>query len=491
VIASNSIGSATSSVFTVTVSADTVKPGVTITSPATDGTRSNVPAWIFSGTAPDTVPALMTNVSYWITNLNGAPLVGPIAATLTPGLTASAPSNWTVTVTPPAGSNIFAVRSLDLSGNPSPFATRKFFAKSPVPLQLAIVGSGSGTFKGTNFISGETNAPANGAPLFVGESYSITATNDARSFFTGWSWTNGAVNGTNSGQTLNFIMQSNTSLTAYFTTNIFLAMAGTYNGLFSNSVGVTEETAGMIYNLVLKTNGVFSGTFLYLDGSAPGISGTFSPEGSWSSNTVLIASEKNVKVQLNVNPGSAPRTITGSVTGANTIVVNGANQAGWTSDVLLVAGVTNSSQFASNYTMLIPPQQSPALGDASKDAASLVISSPTPPTNPPGYGYAALTVKPGTATVPASANFSGALADGTPITPSVPICESNMLPVYVTPYSTASSGMLFGWLNLSNALAGPTPSGNLTWIKKAATSGSFEAGFTNSPIAVQGSLPSD
>ena len=151
VIVSNAIGSATSQVFTVTVSADTVKPGVTIASPATDGTRSNVAPWIFSGTAPDTVPVLITNVYYWITNLNGAPLVGPVAASLTPGLSASAPSNWTASVSPPAGSNIFAVQSRDFSGNPSPFASRKFFAESPVPLALAIAGNGSGTFKGNQF----------------------------------------------------------------------------------------------------------------------------------------------------------------------------------------------------------------------------------------------------------------------------------------------------------------------------------------------------
>ena len=116
----------------------------------------------------------------------------------------------------------------------------------------------------------------------MGETYSITATADAHSFFTGWG---GTYNGAASGQTLTFIMEGNTSLTATFVTNIFLGMAGTYNGLFSNSIGVAEETAGMIYNLALKTNGVFSATVLYLDGSAPGISGTFSPEGYWS-NTV-------------------------------------------------------------------------------------------------------------------------------------------------------------------------------------------------------------
>ena len=75
VVVSNAIGAVTSKVFVVTVSVDKTLPAVTITSPAA-GARSNAPV-TFSGTASEVLPAgnvLVTNVNYWITNLNGAPL---------------------------------------------------------------------------------------------------------------------------------------------------------------------------------------------------------------------------------------------------------------------------------------------------------------------------------------------------------------------------------------------------------------------------------
>jgi len=448
VVVSNAIASATSGVFTVTVSADTVAPGVAITSPAKDGTRSNAVLWTFSGTASDNVR--VTNVNYWITNLNGAPLVGPIAANLTAGSSAASPSNWTAIVSPPAGSNVFAAQSRDFSGNPSPIASRKFFVKSPVMLTLKTAGTGSGTFKGTNFISGETNVPANNAMLNVGESYSITAIPDAHSFFEAWTGTADMAYA----PTLNFIMESNTSITAYFITNMFLGMAGTYNGLFA-SYPVAEETAGMISGLILKTNGVFGGT-LYLDGASPGISGTFSSEGYWS-NLVPVGPHNNVKVELSVDSDIAPRMISGAVIGTN--------QGGWASEVMLVAGLTNSSQLAGKFTMLIPWGASSA------------------PANPPGYGYALLSNAAATATV----NMTGFMADGTAISQSMPIGEDGGITIYPSPYNTGTNGMLFGRIYFVNTPILPNPSGSLTWIKKQAASGSFKAGFTNSSIEVEGS----
>ena len=59
----------------------------------------------------------------------------------------------------------------------------------------------------------------------MGESYTITATPGANCYFVNWTGTAGTTNG----PTLSFIMQSNTSLTATFITNIFIGMAGTYS----------------------------------------------------------------------------------------------------------------------------------------------------------------------------------------------------------------------------------------------------------------------
>jgi hypothetical protein len=252
-------------------------------------------------------------------------------------------------------------------------------------------------------------------------------------------------------------MKSNTSLTANFVTNMFLGMAGNYNGLFTNTNGtITEETAGMIGGLTLKTNGIFSAT-LFLDGAARSISGAaFSPQGYWS-NLVSVGPHDNVKVELNVLAGSSPRMITGWVIGTNL--------GGWTSEVTLVATLPNSSNFARKFDMVIPPEPR------------------SPVTNPPGYGYALLANAPATATV----NMTGFLADGTAISQSMPIGEDNGITIYPSPFITAANGMLFGRLSLSNSPGSPGPSGSLTWIKKEAASGSFKAGFTNAQLEVQGS----
>ena len=459
VVITNAYGTVTSRVSAVTVAVDRSLPSVTITSPAS-GARSNAPV-IFSGMAwEDNV--LVTNVSYWITNLNGPALVlGPAAADLTAGPGSS--SNWTATVSLPAGSNVFAVRSRDFSGNTSQVVSVKFFLKSPVPLALTNAGTGNGSFTGTSSIIGDTNVPAGGAMLNVGQSYSITANHDADSFFVNWSWTGTA--GTTNGQTLNFIMQSNTSLTANFVTNIFLGMAGIYNGLFSSeALGVTEETAGLIGGLILRTNGGFNGT-VSLAGSASVLSGAFT-YGGYASNNFTNALDGKATVELTVNTNSAPRTITASVSGTNVILSNSIPIAGWTSAGTLVASLSNSSLDAARYTLLIrPPASSPITG----------------------YGYALLTNNPAIGGVLPSITFAGALADGTPISPNMQIGEDNTIPVYVNPYTTLAPGLLFGSLNLANTPGFPAPSGQLTWIKKASPAGLFAAGFTNASLPVFGS----
>ena len=234
---------------------DKALPAVTITNIYSGYPRLSAPV-TFGGAASEANPkgnVPITNVNYWITNLNGPLSVqGPFAANLAAGLTSTTPSNWTATVvSPPAGSNIFAVRSCDFSGNLSPFADLKFFLKSPVPLTLATAGTGTGSLKGTALISGDT-APADNAMLNVGEAYSIME-HASSSFFVGWTVSGATAIGATTNPTLNFIMESNASITANFITNIFIGMAGTYNGLFpSDAQGVTEDTAGMVGNLVVS-----------------------------------------------------------------------------------------------------------------------------------------------------------------------------------------------------------------------------------------------
>ncbi|HXR06128.1 MAG TPA: Ig-like domain-containing protein, partial [Candidatus Acidoferrum sp.] len=260
-------------------------PKVAISSPAS-GTRTNAGAAVtFRGTASDNVE--VTNVSYWVTNLNGAdsaPLLQG-QAVLTAG--SRSVSNWSASVvSPAAGSNIFVARSYDASGNPSAIATVKFFVKSPTP--MALTTTGYGKVKGASYITGDPIPSTNGALLNVGEAYSVTATPAVNNYFSDWSGAALTAFGASNGLTLHFIMESNTSITANFITNRFVGMAGLYNGLFSSGeIGTnTEETSGMIGNLSLNARGTYSATVL-LGGSGKGISGTFTPDGH-ATNTVLM-----------------------------------------------------------------------------------------------------------------------------------------------------------------------------------------------------------
>ena len=478
VIVSNSISSTNSHFSVVTVAVDKALPAVTITNRYSGYPRLSAPV-TFGGAASELNPkgnVPITNVNYWITNLNGAfsaPVQGPFAANLTAGLTSAAPSNWTASVLPPAGSNIFAVQAVDFSGNLSPFASNKFFLKSPAMLTVITnAGSGFGSVTGTAPISGDA-APSNNAALNVGEAYSITE-HASNSFFGGWTLSCATAIGATTNPTLNFIMESNATITANFITNIFIGMAGTYNGLFPfDAQGVTENTAGMIGNLVVSNTGFYTGKLYLAGASAYSLATPASfTHGGYATNVVATTSALGkVEVVMYMNAGSAPRTITGFVVGTNPAT------GPWTSGLYLVASASPASNRldAPNYTLLIPP----------------AAPSPIPVTTPTGYGYALLTNYPGSATVPGSVTFKGALADGQAFSQNVPIAEDNMIPVCIYPYTPAAPGLLFGRLNLSStpALAGlaPAPSGDLTWIKQASTSGLFKAGFTNTSLAVLGS----
>ncbi len=467
VVVRDANGAVTSRVSAVTVSLDTTPPKVAITSPAS-GTRTNAgAAMTFLGTASDNVE--VTNVNYWVTNLNGsysAPLIqGQAVLTAGPGPVA----NWTASgITPAAGSNIFVARSYDFSGNPSSFASLKFFVKAPTLMTLATTGFGK--VKGGSFIGGDAAPSTNGALLNVGEAYSLTASPAANNYFSNFTGTTLTAFGASNGLTLDFIMESNAAITANFFTNRFVGMAGIYNGLFTSSqIGTnTEETSGMISGLSLNNHGTYSATVL-LGGSAQGISGGFTPEG-YATNSVVMTNgvpDGYVTVQLICDGTNVPRTIHGLVIGTNSIVLpDGTPQNGWMSEVALVAGLTNTSNFAGAYTLLIPPAPN-ANG-----------------TNfPAGFGYGLLTnVLQGQPSGP-DVIFTGALPDWSTFASSMPIREDNQIPIYLNYFQTPQPGMLFGMLNL---VSNPpyVPSCNLTWIRKATGSGLFTNGFTNNYTSV-------
>jgi hypothetical protein len=252
-------------------------------------------------------------------------------------------------------------------------------------------------------------------------------------------------------------MEPGLALTANFVTNLFLGMAGRYDGIFdvSDLVGPSEQTAGMIGNLQLLSNGTYSAK-LYLAGATNAISGSFNMSGQ-SPGTVTRKPAQGglVTYLLNLQWDSTapPRQITGWV--------QGTNAGGWiASNLVLYAAKTNNGDLPA-YTLLLQPGET-------NDAAV-----------PPGYGYVLITNN----TKAGLLNMAGALADGSPYSQSVPVAEDNAFPVYASLYT--NGGLLLGRLSLSAEDFTNVPYGtNLTWIKPPVTKGIYTNGFTNQLVTL-------
>lgn len=259
---------------------------------------------------------------------------------------------------------------------------------------------------------------------------------------TGYVFSNWTGSITTNKNPLSFKIQSTVVLQANFVPNPFPAVRGTYNGLFSTTNAVTEQTAGMLKNLTVNQNGNYSGT-IFINGGAHGISGTFNL-GGLATNKINRPTAQGgaVTVELALGVNGFPEQVTGTVSGVT-------NSVTWTAPLL--ADLGTNAPAGTTYTLLIPPDTNNA-----------------PPTSSPGGdGYASIT------TSGNASKIAGALADGTAFSEAVPYSATGYLPLYANLYG--GKGLLLGWvsLNVTN-----TNGVSLTWIHPARP-GLYDAGFTN------------
>jgi hypothetical protein len=436
VLVRNSFGVAFSAPAEVIVLPNLTKPSVTIAVPAVGArTASNA----ISGTAS----ANAIQVFYWTTNVNnGFVTVSPTNSA------ALAPSGsgvvWSAAPALLPGTNILVVQAQNQYSNFSVPVLRPFFYKVAAPLTLMVAAdTGAGMLAGKASVAGDT-VPAAGAMLNIGEGYSMTAKPNAHCFFSNWSGTAGQ----KATPTIQFVMESNTSLEADFITNQFIGMAGTYNGLFSAATGVAEESAGMISGLTVASNRFYSGR-LVLQGTNLLLSGSFDLSGR-SSNSLPRAGGAVTVLMSNLFD-SQPNRIAGTV-----------STRSWVSDLLLVADASGPLPSAA-YTMLLPPPAG------------------APSNSPAGYGYAVITNHAGLLSI------IGQMADGAAFNRSLPVSQSGEEPFYISLYG--NTGLLTGWLDFGGSgVGGQIPTGQLTWIRKASAGAKYyPAGFTNNAVSVEGS----
>jgi hypothetical protein len=232
---SNAFGNATSSnaVLTVLVP-DTTKPTNTITAP-TSGQRWSNAVFTVTGTAGDNVQ--VTNVWYQINGLGW-----------NPASSGNNWSNWTAQATLTPGTNTIAAYAVDASGNISlTNSANSVSFQYVVTNQLQVFKTGLGT-----------NTPDyNNSWLEIGRNYSMTATPAPGFRFTNWTGSFGT-----SAATLNFMMDSNRTITANFvdTNKPGLSVTNLVSGQrWSNAVFTVRGTAGdnwQVTNVWYQLNGL-------------------------------------------------------------------------------------------------------------------------------------------------------------------------------------------------------------------------------------------
>ncbi len=434
VVVSNPTRIVSSAQATLSIVPDTTSPKVALSTPLAGARTTN---FVITGTASDN--AQVVQVNYWITNALTGLFTNNTANLDTNGTISKTWSISNALNSLNAGTNFITVQSVDYSGRLSALATREFFYQ--VPAVFTLLSTGLGTVSGKGSIAGNV-APTNGAVLYIGEGYTLTAVPGKNYVFSNWVARISKSGFTSNSATLHFIMQNKLKIQANFSTNLFIGAAGTYNGLFYGDE-VTEQTAGMLQNLTVRSTGSYSGN-LWLGGASFPLSGSF--DGSGMVNTIVKRTTPqggpvNLDLMLNWTNGE----ITGSVSGSNL--------GGW--DSPLQAELSAAPSPSAEYTVLLSSGTN-ATGEV-----------------PPGFGYMLITNHNGSVTV------SGALADGTGFNQTAPIGVSSEVPVYANLYG--KTGLLLGWLGLSKGVVEPeTP---MTWIKPAARSGIYTDGFTNMLLA--------
>jgi hypothetical protein len=425
VVVSNQYGAATSAKALLSIVPDTTKPTVAISSPAAAARTTNL---VVTGTATD--KAQVTNVNYWVTNVN-AGIITTSNGSASLGTNGTTAKTWSITNVFLPGTNYVTVQSVDYSGNRSALATREFFYQSQAQFTLNVIGPG--TVTGSTAFAGDVR-PTNNAMLNIGEGYTLTAAPDKNCVLSNWTSSTGL---TSNSPTLHFIMETGLIITANFGTNLFLGATGTYNGLFYQS-NVTEQTAGMLKNLAIGFTGSYSGDLL-LSGSTYVLTGSFNTSG-YASNYVKRTTAQGGPLALEMTLDWTNGEITGSVSNLD--------PGGWVS--LLDAEKPAASPSSAEYTVLLGPGTN-STGDV-----------------PPGFGYLLITNHNGVVTL------RGALADGTAFNQTPPLGMSGGVPVYANLYGNA--GLLLGWLSLSNGTVQQT---TMAWIKPPTRSGIYTEGFTN------------
>jgi hypothetical protein len=282
-----------------------------------------------------------------------------------------------------------------------------------------------------------------GGAFKTGSTRTVTAAPGKGYIFDNWTQ-NGVVVSTAASYT--FVLSGSRSLVADFVPNPFVAVSGTYNGLFCDEANGSSLRGAGCVTVSTTSGGAFSGT-LQAGGTRYALSGQFDPTGA-ASRTITRVNASSLTVDLQLDISSGTDQITGQVS-------DGTWTAQLSADRAVFDGKTRIAPQAGNYTLIIAG----ASGST---------------TDPGGDSYGTLQVSKA-----GMISFQGSLADGTKASETVPLSKNGRWPLYVSLYG--GQGAIWSWLTFTNA---SELGGAVAWMNPGQNAKYYPAGFSLEAEAV-------
>lgn len=348
--------------------------------------------------------------------------------------------NWSLSLTGvPPGTNIIEVESVDAAGNRSAIIRRTFFRVLGAPVTLTNTGSGSGK------ITGATN----GQMVEIGRDYILTAKANAGSLFAGWraeKITYTATNsttyaGTENTASVRFRADSNLTFQAMFVTNPFPPLVGTYVGLFYHTNFYLSHDYSGALKFTLTSLGRFTGSAQFGSKSYP-FSGTFHPATGLASIGFKGPGGTNLIIQsLRLNLTNNEESVSGVIA----YTAGGNSSLHWASAInahrVHSGTAATPSPYTGSYTWLVPGEAEPTV-------------------RPSGDSFGRFTVsKTGTL------DFTGIMADGTPVTAGTMIGTNGLWPLRA--HFNNGFGSILSWVTVDTTRLGEDLYGAFYWFQIA------------------------
>ena len=396
--------------------ADTNPPVVTLT--GAGATFSNATLTV-AGKATDNVAT--TNVVYSL----------DLGATFSNAVTTNGWTNFGITnILTKVGTNTLIVKAVDINNNWSaPLTNHPVYA----PLYTVAL-----SISGTGTVSSNWSAKVQ-----WGKSYSASAKPGVNMVLVGWS---GDI--TTNAAAIKFSPTNNMTLTATFTTNLFIGCGGSYNGLFTGTNGGTNlAQSGGYLTMAVTTNQTYTGK-IYAQGVSASLNGSFNADGTLNATNV---GTNGLALTLHLSLDFANKELVGTISNANWASTN--LQAD-----LAVFSAKNPTTNAGTYTLVIPTESDQGLGE----------------------GYASGTVVVATN---GAITFIGVTADNASLSQSTTLSDDGYWPLYVGLYpastgAKADQGLLMGWVQFTNGL----PTNSVDWVSPVSGGLADSSSFIESSV---------